>query len=99
MLSQKSSDVAPTHRMASYKNRGLMKADELRRRREDVTVEIRKQKKEESLSKRRNMSSIVSDGSDDEGYNQSFALEVNHPYHRQSASMMKLTHTSHHANN
>ncbi|KAJ3411146.1 Importin alpha subunit (Karyopherin alpha subunit) (Serine-rich RNA polymerase I suppressor protein) [Chytridiales sp. JEL 0842] len=55
------------HRSANYKNRGMMKADELRRRREDVTVEIRKQKKEESLSKRRNMNAVVADDSDDEG--------------------------------
>ena len=41
--------------MSSFKNRGLG-GDELRRRREDVTIEIRKQKKEESLAKRRNLS-------------------------------------------
>ncbi|KAI8609787.1 importin alpha protein [Chytriomyces sp. MP71] len=43
-----------------------MKADELRRRREDVAVEIRKAKKEESLSKRRNLFASVADDSEDE---------------------------------
>ncbi len=42
-------------RLSSFKNRGALKADEIRRRREDVTVEIRKQKREESLAKRRNL--------------------------------------------
>lgn len=43
------------NRIHSYKNRGSMKQDELRRRREDMAVEIRKQKKEESMAKRRNL--------------------------------------------
>ncbi|KAJ3415528.1 Importin alpha subunit (Karyopherin alpha subunit) (Serine-rich RNA polymerase I suppressor protein) [Chytridiales sp. JEL 0842] len=72
MLSQNSS---ADHRMAAYKNRGMMKADELRRRREDVTVEIRKQKKEESLSKRRNMNAVVADDSDDERNPNSFSTQ------------------------
>lgn len=41
-------------RISQFKNRGAQKIDEVRRRREDVTVEIRKQKREESLAKRRN---------------------------------------------
>lgn len=41
-------------RISNFKNRGALKHDEIRRRREDVTVEIRKQKREESLAKRRN---------------------------------------------
>ncbi|RKO85499.1 armadillo-type protein [Blyttiomyces helicus] len=61
---------APEHRMSAYKNRGALKQDELRRRREDVAVEIRKQKREESLAKRRNMTSTLSGSlseSEDEG--------------------------------
>ena len=54
-----------SERIAGYKNRGVLKQDELRRRREDVAVEIRKQKKEESLAKRRNFAEIRSE-SDDE---------------------------------
>lgn len=50
-------------RSNQYKNRGQLKADELRRRREDAAVEIRKQKREESLAKRRNLQP-VSDSSD-----------------------------------
>ncbi|KAJ3202563.1 Importin alpha subunit (Karyopherin alpha subunit) (Serine-rich RNA polymerase I suppressor protein), partial [Dinochytrium kinnereticum] len=63
-------------RVANYKNRGLMKADELRRRREEATVEIRKQKREENLSKRRNMVEPVSGiDSDDELVNPAMALQ------------------------
>lgn len=42
-------------RRANYKAKGHFKADEVRRRREDAHVEIRKQKKEESIAKRRNL--------------------------------------------
>ena len=49
----------------AYKNKGL-KADELRRRREDQQVEIRKQKREENISKRRNLLPSGGGDSDDE---------------------------------
>ncbi|KAI8904763.1 armadillo-type protein [Gorgonomyces haynaldii] len=51
-------------RKSSFKNRGALKADEIRRRREDVTVEIRKQKKDESLAKRRNLQTFAGQASD-----------------------------------
>ncbi|KAJ3109726.1 Importin alpha subunit (Karyopherin alpha subunit) (Serine-rich RNA polymerase I suppressor protein) [Physocladia obscura] len=51
-------------RAAAFKNKGMMKADELRRRREEVAVEIRKAKKEESLSKRRNLAAVADAGID-----------------------------------
>ncbi|KAJ8326530.1 Importin subunit alpha-1 [Batrachochytrium dendrobatidis] len=58
------------NRMAAFKNRGAMKQDEIRRRREDMTVELRKQKREESFAKRRNMALIAGtqSESDDEGF-------------------------------
>ena len=58
-----------SERIAGYKNRGVLKQDELRRRREDVAVEIRKQKKEESLAKRRNFQDIKSDSEDEPAHN------------------------------
>ncbi|TPX62668.1 hypothetical protein PhCBS80983_g00301 [Powellomyces hirtus] len=59
----------PEHRAQQFKNRGSLKADELRRRREDVAVELRKQKREESMAKRRNLniSSEALSESEDEG--------------------------------
>ncbi|KAK9765392.1 Importin subunit alpha-1 [Basidiobolus ranarum] len=45
----------PEHRRNAYKSKAMFKADELRRRREEAQVEIRKQKREESLAKKRNM--------------------------------------------
>lgn len=43
----------PEHRRTQFKAKGTFKADELRRRREEQQVEIRKQKREENLAKRR----------------------------------------------
>ncbi|KAJ3108068.1 Importin alpha subunit (Karyopherin alpha subunit) (Serine-rich RNA polymerase I suppressor protein) [Phlyctochytrium planicorne] len=71
---------AQDFRAANYKSKGLMKADELRRRREDQIVELRKQKREENLSKRRNMDAQVSlQDSDDELVNPSMLLQEQIP--------------------
>ncbi|KAK4220820.1 armadillo-type protein [Podospora fimiseda] len=43
----------PEHRRTQFKARNTFKPDELRRRREEQQVEIRKQKREENLAKRR----------------------------------------------
>ncbi|KAG4223655.1 hypothetical protein PC116_g27882 [Phytophthora cactorum] len=43
----------PEHRRTNYKAKGTFKPDELRRRREEQAVEIRKAKREENLAKRR----------------------------------------------
>lgn len=53
----------PEHRRQMHKGKNLFKGDELRRRREEQQVEIRKLKKEESLAKRRNLATITSDAS------------------------------------
>jgi len=53
-------------RQNQYKNRGALRADELRRRREDVAVEIRKQKRDENLAKRRNLATISGSASESE---------------------------------
>jgi len=45
-----------------YKNKNSLRADDLRRRREEQQVEIRRQKREENIAKRRNLA--VSDGAD-----------------------------------
>ena len=43
----------PEHRRTQFKAKNTFKPDELRRRREEQQVEIRKQKREENLAKRR----------------------------------------------
>ena len=50
-----------------YKSKSGLKQDELRRRREDQQVEIRRQKREENISKRRNFLPSVGPESDEEG--------------------------------
>ncbi|TPX54189.1 hypothetical protein SeMB42_g00394 [Synchytrium endobioticum] len=49
----------PEHRVAGFKNRGSLKPEELRRRRDEVAVEIRRQKREDSVAKRRNINAVV----------------------------------------
>lgn len=43
----------PEHRRNNFKAKNQFKPDELRRRREEQQVEIRRQKREENLAKRR----------------------------------------------
>lgn len=50
----------PEHRRTQFKARNQFRPEELRRRREEQQVEIRKQKREENLSKRRGIQ--TSDG-------------------------------------
>ena len=45
----------PEHRRTTFKAKNAFKPDELRRRREEQQVEIRKAKKEENLAKRRGL--------------------------------------------
>ena len=67
----------PEHRRNAFKAKNTFKPDELRRRREEQQVEIRKAKREENLAKRRGItgrdqpgSSLgVAPDSDDEGVN------------------------------
>lgn len=51
----------PEHRRTGYKNRGQFRIDELRRRREEAQVEIRRQKREENLSKRRTNQGVAAE--------------------------------------
>ncbi|KAK4939388.1 Importin subunit alpha-1, partial [Elasticomyces elasticus] len=63
----------PEHRRTQFKAKGTFKPDELRRRRDEQQVEIRKQKREENLAKRRGITrengetGIMAPDSDDEG--------------------------------
>lgn len=57
------------HRRQNYKNKSSLRADDLRRRREEQQVEIRRQKREENISKRRNLDLAEGPESDEEGPN------------------------------
>lgn len=69
----------PEHRRTNFKAKSTFKPDELRRRREEQQVEIRKQKREENLAKRRGIGNRgdgapgaslgAAPDSDDEGLN------------------------------
>ncbi|KAH6563806.1 hypothetical protein BASA50_004518 [Batrachochytrium salamandrivorans] len=77
-------------RMASFKNRGAMKQDEIRRRREDMTVELRKQKREESFAKRRNLALVAGaqSESEDEGHGAGGATFAQQELHQQLTAMV-----------
>ena len=70
---------------ANFKNKSVFKPDELRRRREEAQVEIRKQKREENLAKRRGIGARgealgaslgAAPDSDDEGVNTESQVSV-----------------------
>lgn len=72
MDADSTSRFVPEHRRTNFKNRGAFKADELRRRREEAQIEIRKQKRDENLIKRRNVAGVAndSDSEDDSDHEQ-----------------------------
>lgn len=76
----------PEHRRQQYKNKGAFKQDELRRRREEQQIEIRKQKREDNLAKRRNLNisttpavtpveSLADDADDHDGIEQQVSFQ------------------------
>ncbi|CCH58916.1 hypothetical protein TBLA_0B00730 [Henningerozyma blattae CBS 6284] len=66
-LDNTSNKFVPEYRRTNYKNKSRFTADELRRRRDNQQIELRKQKREEALTKRRNFDpSTISADSDDE---------------------------------
>ncbi|KAI8984059.1 putative importin alpha subunit [Mycotypha africana] len=70
-------------RRNAYKERSRFKPEEVRRRRENTQVEIRKQKKEENLAKRRNFNNaqLLDDSDDDDldEFNQDVVLGTTLP--------------------
>ncbi|ODV76733.1 importin alpha subunit [Suhomyces tanzawaensis NRRL Y-17324] len=56
----------PEYRRTNFKNKGRFQSDELRRRRENHQVDLRKQKREEVLSKRRNFTDNANDSEDED---------------------------------
>ncbi|CCH46717.1 Importin subunit alpha [Wickerhamomyces ciferrii] len=65
MDSDSTNKYIPDHRRTNFKNKGRFNPEELRRRRENQSVELRKAKRDETLAKRRNFN-ISTEDSDDE---------------------------------
>lgn len=59
----------PEYRRTNFKNKSRFQSDELRRRRETHQVDLRKQKREEVLAKRRNFHHDANDSEDEEDFN------------------------------
>lgn len=66
MDSDSTNKYIPDHRRTNFKNKGRFNPDELRRRRETQSVELRKAKRDETLAKRRNFNVSNANDSDDE---------------------------------
>lgn len=66
MDSDHTNKFIPEYRRTNFKNKGRFQSDELRRRRETHQVDLRKQKREEVLSKRRNFTNDANIGNDSE---------------------------------
>lgn len=64
----------------AYKNKGGLKQDDLRRRREEQQVEIRRQKREENIAKRRNFLPTSAVDSDEETTGRDWEPPVCVPY-------------------
>ncbi|CCE83135.1 Piso0_003707 [Millerozyma farinosa CBS 7064] len=76
MDSDTTNKFIPEYRRTNFKNKGRFQSDELRRRRETHQVDLRKQKREEVLSKRRNYNSAEVAGNDSEDEDE-FNLQSN----------------------
>ncbi|OBZ86990.1 Importin subunit alpha-2 [Choanephora cucurbitarum] len=73
-------DKSAAERKNNFKNKDTFGSDQVRNRRQKHTVEIRKQKREENLSKRRNMnlpSASMSDSEDDIEVEDDLSLHTN----------------------
>jgi hypothetical protein len=84
-------DKIPEWRKNTYKNRGAMQQEDLRRRREEASVEIRKTKREESLAKRRNLNIQMTNepDSDEEGSTASLVhAQVRNSHHALNCFML-----------
>ncbi|KAK6458716.1 importin alpha subunit [Scheffersomyces xylosifermentans] len=83
----------PEYRRTNFKNKGRFQSDELRRRRENHQVDLRKQKREEVLSKRRNFHNEVApaaDSEDEEEYNQQASNDENQFYSKLQQDLPKM---------
>ncbi|ORZ26985.1 armadillo-type protein [Lobosporangium transversale] len=77
-------DKIPEHRTQNFKAKNAFKPEELRRNRNELNVELRKQKREENLSKRRNLAIAAESESEDESI-----AAANHQLHEQLPSMIQ----------
>lgn len=75
----------PEYRRTNFKNKGRFQSDELRRRRENHQVDLRKQKREEVLSKRRNFHNENNDSEDEDD----FSLHTNNDENQFYSSLEK----------
>lgn len=65
-MEDSSNKFIPEYRRTNFKNKGRFQSDELRRRRETHQVDLRKQKREEVLAKRRNYVDNAANANDSE---------------------------------
>ncbi|WLF80888.1 Importin alpha subunit (Karyopherin alpha subunit) (Serine-rich RNA polymerase I suppressor protein) [Lodderomyces elongisporus] len=80
----------PEYRRTNFKNKSRFQSDELRRRRETHQVDLRKQKREEVLAKRRNYQHEANDSEDEEEFNVGVNNDENQFYQRLRQDLPKM---------
>lgn len=92
MDSDTTSKFIPEYRRTNFKNKGRFQSDELRRRRETHQVDLRKQKREEVLSKRRNFNSEAAgnDSEDEDEFNTNSNSDENQFYNKLQQELPKM---------
>ncbi|KAI3403301.1 SRP1 [Candida oxycetoniae] len=80
----------PEYRRTNFKNKSRFQSDELRRRRETHQVDLRKQKREEVLAKRRNFQHEANDSEDEDDFNLSVNNDENQFYQRLRQDLPKM---------
>ncbi|CAK9441724.1 uncharacterized protein LODBEIA_P55920 [Lodderomyces beijingensis] len=80
----------PEYRRTNFKNKSRFQSDELRRRRETHQVDLRKQKREEVLAKRRNFQHDTNDSEEEEEFNLAVNNDENQFYQRLRQDLPKM---------
>lgn len=90
MDSDATNRFVPEYRRTNFKNKGRFQSDELRRRRETHQVDLRKQKREEVLAKRRNYANQGNESEDEEEYNPNANNDENQFYNKLKQDLPKM---------
>lgn len=90
MDSDATNRFVPEYRRTNFKNKGRFQSDELRRRRETHQVDLRKQKREEVLAKRRNYVNQGNESEDEEEYNPNANNDENQFYNKLKQDLPKM---------
>jgi HEAT repeat protein len=90
MDSDATNRFVPEYRRTNFKNKGRFTNDELRRRRENHQVDLRKQKREDVLSKRRNYHNEGNDSEDEDNFSSGIKSDESNFYMNLQLDLPKM---------